>query len=237
MEQTLRELIVAHGFKAVYEQLEVLKGEYKQFYEAQIVFMNGFSTPTLIAVAPTPPPTPAMVAVPNMETMKQIQIEQSIMEQADASGEGKEIVIEAPVVQEKKKMKVIRKGNKTIHVPSRSQNEILVAEQIAQHVPEQPKVVESVVEQHEQVENTFTEVKPKRTSAEMKKWQREQEAARRTYMKENKISRASLMTEENVRRWIEEEGHSYAWVAREQLGCKEDDVSAFAKKHGIVRKR
>ncbi len=121
-------------------------------------------------------------------------------------------------------MKVIRKGNKTIHVPER------------------PKVAELVAEPaQEQVENTFTEItpqpQPKRTSAEMKKWQREQEAARRTYMKANKISRASLMTEENVRKWIEEEGNSYAWVAREQLGCKEEDVSVFAKKHGIVRKR
>ena len=216
MEQTLRELIVANGFKAVYEQLEVLKGEYRQFYETQIAFMNGFTLPTLIEVAPTPPPTPAL-----MPEVKQIAIPEQVLERAEVGHEGKEIVIDVPA-QEKKKMKVIRKGNKTIHVPERPKVAELVAEPVV-----------------EQVENTFTEVKPppKRTSAEMKKWQREQEAARRVYMKENKISRASLMTEENVRRWIEEEGNSYAWVAREQLGCKEEDVSVFAKKHGLQRKK
>ena len=225
-EYTLRELIVANGFKAVYEQLDALRDEYRQFYEAQIAFMNGFVLPTLIAVAPTPPPTPAL-----MPEVKQIAIPEEVLERADASNEGKEIVIEQAVpAQEKKKMKVIRKGNKTIHVPPRSKNEVLVAEQLPERLPE------LVVEQ---AENTFTEVKPqpKRSSAEMKKWQREQEAVRRTYMKENKISRSSLMTEENVRKWIEEEGNSYAWVAREQLGCKEEDVSTFAKKYKIVRKR
>jgi hypothetical protein len=225
MEQTLRELIVANGFKAVYEQLDTLRDEYRQFYEAQIEFMNGFILPTLIAVAPTPPSTPALVP-----EVKQIAISEQVLDQAEASNEGKEIVIEQ-VVQEKKKMKVIRKGNKTIHVPER----LKVAELVAEQLAEQPTTESGV----EQAENTFTEVKPqpKRSSAEMKKWQREQEAVRRTYMKENKISRSSLMTEENVRKWIEEEGNSYAWVAREQLGCKEEDVSTFAKKHKIVRKR
>ena len=217
MEHTLRELIIANGFKAVYEQLDVLKEEYRQFYESQIAFMNGTTSavaPTL--QAPTPPPTPAL-----QPEVKQLLIAEEVVERADASGEGKEIVIEQTQPVAPKKMKVIRKGAKVIHIPEK----LPVLE------------LEPIVEQV----NTFTDAvvvqQPKRSSAEMKKWQREQEAARRVYMKENKISRSSLMTEENVRRWIEEEGNSYAWVAREQLGCKEEDVSVFAKKHKIVRKR
>jgi hypothetical protein len=75
----------------------------------------------------------------------------------------------------------------------------------------------------------------KRTPAEIKKWQREQEAARKAFMKANKISRASLMTVENVRKWLAD-GDTYAKIAREQLGCKEEEVSKFAKEHGLQRK-
>lgn len=253
MEHTLRELIVANGFKAVYEQLDVLKEEYKKFYELQIAFMNGTvdtcvsssiftcengGALTLHAQAPTPPPTPAMHPMqPQQSDVKQLLIAEGVVERADASGEGKEIVIEQPKKVVPKKMKTIRKGEKVIYIP------------------EKPPALELEPVVEEQV-NTFTdasvrrlqaadlvqtlasaEQQPKRSSAEMKKWQREQEAARRVYMKTNKISRSLLMTEENVRKWIEEEGNSYAWVAREQLGCKEEDVSRFAKEHKIVRKR
>ena len=224
MEHTLRDLIIANGFKAVYEQLDALKSEYKQFYELQIAFMNNENVVALNIVAPTPPPTPAMQPVqPVQQEVKQLLIAEEVIERADASGEGKEIVIEQSKQVVPKKMKTIRKGEKVIYIP------------------EKPLALELEPVVEEQV-NTFVDtvavaVQPKRSSAEMKKWQREQEAARRVYMKENKISRSSLMTEENVRRWIEEEGNSYAWVAREQLGCKEEDVSVFAKKHKIVRKR
>ena len=55
-------------------------------------------------------------------------------------------------------------------------------------------------------------------------------------MKKNKISRASLMTVENMRQWLSQ-GQTYAWIAREQLGCKEEDVSKFAKENGLSRKK
>lgn len=217
MEQTLRELITANGFKAVYEQLDVLKEEYRQFYESQIAFMNNGVVATLNIVAPTPPPTPAMQ--PMQPEVKQLLIAEEVVVRADESGKGKEIVIEQPKQVVPKKMKTIRKGEKVIYVPEK-----LPTLELEPVVEEQP-TTEAAQQQ------------PKRSSAEMKKWQREQEAARRAYMKANKISRASLMTEENVRKWIEQEGNSYAWVAREQLGCKEEDVSRFAKEHKIVRKR
>jgi hypothetical protein len=55
-------------------------------------------------------------------------------------------------------------------------------------------------------------------------------------MKKNKISRSSLMTVENMRTWLGN-GQTFAWIAREQLGCKEEDVSKFAKENGLQRKK
>jgi hypothetical protein len=130
-------------------------------------------------------------------------------------------------------MKVIRKGSKTIQVPVKEQPVELEEEEPA-------SAVAAIVEASTPVENIFTApesaTQPRRTPAEIKKWQRDQEAARRSYMKANKISRTSLMTVENLRKWLEE-GHTYARIAREQLGCKEEDVSKFAKEHGLQRKK
>jgi hypothetical protein len=41
------------------------------------------------------------------------------------------------------------------------------------------------------------------------------------------------MTRENLKKWIEEDGKTYAWVAREIIGCAETLVSTMSKNYGI----
>lgn len=70
-------------------------------------------------------------------------------------------------------------------------------------------------------------------SGERRKTQREKERYRREENKRNNISESDVLTVENVREWIGE-GRSFAWIASEKVGCKQEEVSRFAKLHGIV---
>jgi hypothetical protein len=126
-------------------------------------------------------------------------------------------------------MKVIRKGNRVIPVPQPTAD--LAFEEVVEQEAQPLIVSEMPLQQEEQLQQQ----QQKRTPAEIKKWQREQEASRKAFMKVNKISRSSLMTVANVRNWLEA-GDTYAKIAREQLGCKEEEVSKFAKENGLQRK-
>jgi hypothetical protein len=258
MEGLLRSIVRKFGFKAVYEELEIVRGEYKAFYEEQLAFINEGSKSSATATASAnqsadllpadlqaPSELPAtvdlqeLVSAADADTVtvadvtnadaKCLQIPEAVAIAADESDKGKEITIEAP----KRKMKLIKKGSKTIQVPVKEHHMELEEEEPVPTAPEVPAPVPAPVE------NTFTASETtalRRTPAEIKKWQREQEAARRIYMKAHKISRTSLMTVENMRNWLGD-GQTYAWIAREQLGCKEEDVSKFAKENGLSRKK
>jgi hypothetical protein len=244
MEKLLRSLVRKFGFKAVYEELEVVRGEYKAFYEEQLSFINEGSKSSATAASADQsadlPASSELSATVNLQELvsatadadatnadsKCLQIPEAVAIAADESDKGKEITIEAP----KRKMKLIKKGSKTIQVPVKEHHMELEEEEPVPTAPEAPAAVE----------NTFTAsettAQARRTPAEIKKWQREQEANRRIYMKTHKISRTSLMTVENMRNWLGD-GQTYAWIAREQLGCKEEDVSKFAKENGLSRKK
>lgn len=72
-----------------------------------------------------------------------------------------------------------------------------------------------------------------RDPKEMKEYQKSAVEARR---KENEVAGlepSHFLTKENLKQWIEVEGHTYAWVAREKSGCHETQVAATAKMMGI----
>ncbi len=76
-------------------------------------------------------------------------------------------------------------------------------------------------------EKTFRDPK------EMKEFQK---AAVEAKQKENEaagLQPSHFLTKENLKQWIEDEGQTYAWVAREKAGCPENQVSATAKMMGI----
>ena len=75
-----------------------------------------------------------------------------------------------------------------------------------------------------------------RSPAEMKRFQKEAEMKKRAELDAKGISVASLMTRDNLKKWIEDDGKTYAWVAREMVGCAETQVSTMAKAYGIQSK-
>ena len=72
------------------------------------------------------------------------------------------------------------------------------------------------------------------SSAEAKQWQREQEEARRLNNEQRGINSESILTEENVREWIEVNKQTYAQIARDIVGLPEYRVAEFAKQNGIL---
>jgi hypothetical protein len=47
------------------------------------------------------------------------------------------------------------------------------------------------------------------------------------------IQLSQILTKENLKQWIEVEGHTYAWVAREKAGCPDTQVAATAQMMGV----
>jgi hypothetical protein len=78
-----------------------------------------------------------------------------------------------------------------------------------------------------------TEKSKFRSPAEVKRYQKEAEAKKRTELDAKGITVASLMTRDNLKKWIEDEGHTFAWVAREMIGCSDTLVSSMARNYGI----
>ena len=76
-------------------------------------------------------------------------------------------------------------------------------------------------------EKTFRDPK------EMKEYQRSAVEAKRKENEQAGLQPSHFLTKENLTKWIEEEGQTYAWVAREKAGCPETQVSATAQMMGI----
>jgi hypothetical protein len=70
-------------------------------------------------------------------------------------------------------------------------------------------------------------------SREMKEYQRSAVEAKRKENEQAGLQPSHFLTKENLTKWIEEEGQTYAWVAREKAGCPETQVSATAQMMGI----
>ena len=68
---------------------------------------------------------------------------------------------------------------------------------------------------------------------EMKEFQKTEEEKKRKENEEAGIELSQVLTKENLKQWIEIEGHTYAWVAREKAGCKESQIAATAQMMGI----
>jgi hypothetical protein len=62
------------------------------------------------------------------------------------------------------------------------------------------------------------------------------EDKKRKELEEKGISPKTLLTKENLKKWIEEEGRTYSYIAREFIGCRDSEVSAAAKLWGIKKK-
>jgi len=73
-------------------------------------------------------------------------------------------------------------------------------------------------------------------SKELKAWQKEQEAKKLAELTAAGTNPESLLTPESIKRWVEDEGRTFAYVAREYVGLPEATVADFAKAHGVKSK-
>jgi hypothetical protein len=121
-----------------------------------------------------------------------------------------------------------------------------VSKPVQQPTVKQPTVQQPTVEPVtvEEVKNTVvqttvedSEKKKFKDSKEQKLWQREMEEKKRKENLEKKISIKDLLTKENLKKWIEDEGRTYSFISREYIGCKDSEVSAAAKAFGIENTR
>jgi hypothetical protein len=122
--------------------------------------------------------------------------------------------------------------------------------------PRSKKIVESVSKNTDTIsvipENIFTSeelpeikevvlVPPQDKSGyrDPKEWKEYQKKAEEAKHRENEalgIQIYTILTKENLKKWVEEEGQSYAWVAREKAGCPDTQVAATAQMMGIRSK-
>lgn len=102
---------------------------------------------------------------------------------------------------------------------------------------EQVQSTVDVLEEEEvnQAKPPFTTTQPPKglTGNAVKIWQKEQEDKRASVLREEGIDGMTLLTEANLRQWLEKEGRAYAQVARDIAGVSEAIVAQEAKKYGI----
>jgi hypothetical protein len=72
-----------------------------------------------------------------------------------------------------------------------------------------------------------------RDPKEMKAYQKEAEEVKRKENEAAGVQLFQILTKDNLKQWVEVEGRTYAWVAREKAGCAETQVAATAQMMGI----
>lgn len=72
-----------------------------------------------------------------------------------------------------------------------------------------------------------------RDPKEVKAFQKAGEEERHKLNEAAGIQLSQILTKENLKQWIEVEGHTYAWVAREKAGCPDTQVAATAQMMGV----
>ena len=113
------------------------------------------------------------------------------------------------------------------HTPLRADTKVVVVKQpeAQQSESEQPEPQQ----QTQQVHNVSGLSDPK----DIKKWQKEQEEKKKRELDAQGINPASLLTKENLERWILQEKKTYAAVARDYVGLPESMISSSAKSFNI----
>ena len=74
------------------------------------------------------------------------------------------------------------------------------------------------------------------TTREYTEWQRKKEESRKRELEKKGINGEDYITEGALRKWVEEEGRSYAEVARDYIGEKRELIGMYAKEYGIKSK-
>lgn len=121
-------------------------------------------------------------------------------------------------------------------VPEKKQRKTKVKKAVPVETEEQSEDVQLSLENTE-LKDVIVTVTEKtnhfRDPKEMKEFQKNAVEAKRKENEAAGLSPSDFLTKENLRQWIEEEGKTYAWVAREKAGCPETQVAAQAQMMGL----
>ena len=98
-----------------------------------------------------------------------------------------------------------------------------------------PQVSDNTVELKDVIVN-LPETTKFRDPKEVREYQKAGEEAKRKENEAAGIQVFQILTKENLKKWIEDEGKTYAWVAREKAGCADTQVAATAQMMGIKSK-
>jgi hypothetical protein len=211
---SLTTLVNTYGFKHVYTSLMTIGSAKLVEYSNELSFIN-----SLLEPCGHTPVQPAQTVTVNLAEEPKNVLEKTIEITSEALVE--------PVERPPRKIKVIKKNGRMIKVKN-------------SEVPPEEAAVEAAVEQQAPLAppppspERVPEAAPKRTAKEIKKWQREQEAVRRKYMKVNNITLASVLVPETIQAHLSD-GKTYAWIAREVTGQKEEEVSKWCKEKGLKK--
>ena len=90
-------------------------------------------------------------------------------------------------------------------------------------------------QEQEEEEELAPEPKPSkfRSPKEVRNWQKENEEKKYAELMSQGIVPESLLTQENLKKWLEKDERTYAYIARELVGVSEGVVSATAQKFGL----
>lgn len=135
----------------------------------------------------------------------------------------KEVFQEEPVVEKKQRKTKVKKISIAQPVNTVEHKEETQDVQLSLENTELKDVIVTVTEKV----NHFRDPK------EMKEFQKNAVEAKRKENEAAGLSPSHFLTKENLRQWIEEDGKTYAWVAREKAGCPETQVAAQAQMMGL----
>ena len=135
------------------------------------------------------------------------------------------MVQEVPVIQEVKEIKETQKKVRKYNV----RKNVKVAP-----VPVESSVIVALNPEVKDVVVTApAERNGYRDPKEVKAYQKASEDERRKLNEKAGIQISQVLTKENLKQWIEVEGRTYAWVAREKAGCADTQVAATAQMMGV----
>ena len=118
------------------------------------------------------------------------------------------------------KVRIVKKPTAPEDLPPLTQN--------TQHTQETQNTQNTQETQHTQhTESGLTDPK------DIKKWQKEQEDKKKRELDAQGINPASLLTKENLQKWVVDEKKTFAAVARDYVGLPDSMVSSAAKSYGI----
>jgi hypothetical protein len=210
LKHGLRSLIATYSMEAVYTSLTQIMKEDYEFLQKFYAASSGD-----VAQAPT-------VAAPTTVLKKKVAKKSTPVATVPVasvhsapSAPALQEDQEAPRIRADTKVRVVKKPTDPQDLPAAASN--LVAQPSVQ--PEAQPFVHS--------ESGL------RNPQEQKKWQKEQEDKKMQDLRASGVNPASLLTEANLRKWVEDEKKTFAFIAREYVGLSDGVVAAEAKKYGL----